>query len=548
MDSDVSILNAMSRKPTFPAMILALASSLVFAQHPHAMPTEKSVVLLDRLGSTQFPIATSSSEAQAFFNQGLTMLYGFNRYEALRSFWRASELDPSALMPHVFAAFAQGPHINMDLDMDVNMKAYCGELDQARAVRAKAPRREQAWFDAAASRCPVSNDALFTRAIKRLADQYPDDLDALTFYADSLMIPVRWRWFLQNGQPNLGTAAAIEALESVLRREPRHLGANHFYIHAVESSPHPERGVPSAERLMGLAPAAGHIVHMPGHIWMVLGDYRLVVATNSQAVKSDRDYFEKSGLFGHTYTGYFIHNLHFIAVAQQMQGNSKPALEAANEVAKQVAPMLAEAPPMADMFLPLSYYAMLRFERWDDILAAPAPDAKAVATTAIWHFARALAYRFKGNSGEADTERKAFQAARLKVPADWISGNNKTAPVLGVFSEVLDARLAPNEQAALPHWRRAVALQDQLIYDEPPPFYYPIRESLGGSLLRAGLAAEAEAAFREGLVKSPRNGRMLFGLREALKKQGKQEGAALVDVEFRDAWLAADTELRLSGL
>src|SRR5215471_15927336 len=208
-----------------------LTTAILSAQHPHALPTEKPVTLLDRLGNTSLPIATASPEAQQFFNQGVAMLYGFNRYEALRSFWRVSEIDPSALMPHVFAAFAQGPHINMDLDGDFNQKAYCMSLEEARPLKAKAPRREQAWFDAAASRCPLNNDARAIAAFKRLSDQYPDDLDALTFYADSLMIPVRWRWFLQNGKPNTGTEQAIAALETVLRRDPRHLGANHFFIH-----------------------------------------------------------------------------------------------------------------------------------------------------------------------------------------------------------------------------------------------------------------------------------------------------------------------------
>ena len=525
-------------------------AAIVSAQHAHVLPSEKPVTLLDRLGNTNLPIATTSPEAQQFFNQGVAMLYGFNRYEALRSFWRASELDPSALMPHVFAAFAKGPHINMDLDGDFNQKAYCTSLDEARPLLAKAPRREQAWFDAAASRCSINNDARAVAAFKKLADQYPDDLDALTFYADSLMIPVRWRWFSQNGQPNTGTEQAIAALDTVLRRNPRHLGANHFYIHAVESSPHPERAIPSAERLMGLAPALGHIVHMPGHIWMALGDYRQVLSTNGPAVKADRDYFEKSGLFGHIYTGYFIHNLHFIAVARQMSGASKQAIEAANEVAKEVSPMLAtaEGANMADMFLAMPLYAMFRFSRWDDVLAASAPDAKAVMTTSVWHFGRALAYQAKGSIAEAQTERKAFLTSLSKIPPTWIAGNNKASAVLQVFAEVLEARLAGSEQAALPHWRRAVLLQDQLVYDEPPPFYYPIRESMAGSLLRAGRATEAEAVFREGLIKSPRNGRLLFGLRASLKAQGKTESATLVDTEFQRAWQDADVELNIAGL
>ena len=223
-------------------------------------------------------------------------------------------------------------------------------------------------------------------------------------------------------------------------------------------------------------------------------------------------------------------------------------MEAANEVAKETAPMTGEAAMMADMFMPLPLYALLRFDRWDDILAAPAPDPKLVATTAIWHFARAVAYHAKGIGAEADTERKAFQAARLKVPANWVVGNNKAGPVLAIFAEVLEARLAATEPAALPHWRRAVFLQDQLVYDEPPPFYYPLRESLGGSLLRAGRAPEAETVFREGLLKSPRNGRLLFGLRESLRSQIKTDSAALVNEEFNAAWQFADAELHLSGL
>jgi len=207
-----------------------------------------------------------------------------------------------------------------------------------------------------------------------------------------------------------------------------------------------------------------------------------------------------------------------------------------------------EAANMADLFMPMPFYAMFRFGNWDDILAAAAPDPKAVATTSVWHFGRALAYQAKGSNAEAQTERKAFLASLSKIPANWIAGNNKASAVLQVFAEVLEARLAANEQAALPHWRRAVLLQDQLIYDEPPPFYYPIRESLGGSLLRAGRAPEAEAIFREGLFKSPRNGRLLFGLRESLKAQGKSESAALVDTEFQRAWQDADVELAIAGL
>ncbi len=529
------------------AVFISFAAFLQ-AQHPPATPTEKPPVLLPGLGAYRFPIATRSEEAQKFFNQGFNMLYGFNRYEALRSFRRASELDSKALMPRVGMALAQGPHINMDLDMDTNMKEYCAVLDAARPLRAAAPKREQAWFDTAASRCPQDNPGAHTAAVKKLCAEYPDDLDAQTFYAESLMIPVRWHWFLAGGRPNTGTEEAIHTLEAVMLRNPDHPGANHFYIHAVESSPNPSRAIPSAQRLMGIVPEAGHIVHMPAHIWLVLGDFETAATTNERAAQVDRHYFEETGLYGHTYTGYFVHNLHFVAVARQMQGNWTKAIAAANEVAQAAQPMVEGSAMMVDAFIPLPLFTMLRFNRWDDILATPAPDSRLLATTAIWHFARAVAQHAKGKTAEAATEHKLFEQARSKVPADWIWGNNKAADILAVSNEALQARLAPTEAEAIPHWRRAAELQDEFVYDEPPPFYYPIRESLGGAYLRAGRAAEAEKVFREALAKSPKNGRVLFGLMESLKAQGKSESVALVRPEFEQAWKHADVTLRVADL
>ena len=528
--------------------LFLLFASAGMAQHSHKAPGEKPATLLPGMGKHQHRIATSIADAQKFFDQGLNMRYGFNRHEAWRSFKRASELDPRALMPRVGMALSLGPHVNMDLDGDMNLKEACAAIREARNLRAAAPAREQAWFDAAAALCPEYKPAEYTPAVRRLMEAHPDDLDAATLYAESLMIPVRWRWFRPDGTPNTGTEEAIRVLEAVLRRNPEHPGANHFFIHVVESSTSPERAIPSAQRLMGIVPGAGHLVHMPGHIWMLMGDFELVATTNERAVQVDREYFQRTGVQSGAYPGYFVHNLHFVAVARQMQGNWKLAIQSANEVVKEALPFVEEMPGMVDAFVPMPIFAMLRFSRWDDILALPAQHPKLPATQAVWHMARAITLNAKGRGAEAAKEAEAFEAARAKVPADWVWLNNKALDVLAVAAEVLRARLAPSDDAALPHWRRAIELQDQLVNDEPPPFFYPVRESLGGALLRASRPAEAEAAFRDGIRRSPRNGRMLFGLLESLKAQNKTDAAELVQREFQEAWKRADVTLRIADL
>ncbi len=526
--------------------VISLASlTLASGQHHHAS-AEKPPALLPGTGTYGMPIATKSAEAQKFFDQGLNMLYGFNRYEALRSFRRASELDPQALMPYWGMAMAQGAHINMDADGDVDLKAACEAVKAGRAVQASAPQREREYLDAVATRCPSDDPAAYIQAMRELARKYPDDLDAQTLYAESLMIPVRWRWWDTSGNPAEGMEEAVSVLEAVMRRNPEHPGANHFYIHAVEMSPSPERAIPSAQRLMGIVPGAGHLVHMPGHIWLILGDYELAAATNERAAEVDRQYMNATGVTGSSYAGYYIHNLHFIAVARAMQGRKADAIKAANVMADAAKAHAESMPMMADAFTPAPYFALLRFQEWDRILALPAPDPRLYATTAIWHFARGTAYAAKGQMDRARQEHRAFEKVRKKVPADWLWINNKASDVLAVAAASFEARLAGSDRAAIPYWRKAVELEDKLTYDEPPAWYYPVRESLGGALLRSGDAAGAEAVFREGLRMKPRNGRMLFGLAESLKAQNKD--ASGVMKEFERAWKRADVTLRVADL
>ncbi len=528
-------------------ILCLLPFSLALAQHhmPPPPATEKPVVLYPGLGIWHHAIATSSPEAQKFFDQGLALYYGFNRYEALRSFRKAAELDPSAAMPWWGMAMALGPYVNMDGDPSYDQKESCAAAAKGLAI-STAPDREKAWLQAAASRCPDYQPQAYIDAMKALAARYPDDLDAATLYAESLMIPVRWHWYAADGTPAPGVAEAEHVLEQVMRRWPDHAGANHYYIHAVESSRTPERGVASAQRLMGIMPEAGHMVHMPAHIWLVLGDWELAATLNERAAAVDREYFEESRVNG-SYLTYYVHNLHFVAYARSMQGRKGDALKAASDITDAVAPLETTIPAITDYFRPVEIFARLRFADWQGILSMPEPNAALPSTRLIWHFAKALAYSARGDRAAAVREQQAFEAGRKALPADTFWGNNKAASAMELASESLAARLA-GPQDAVAHWRRAVEIQDALTYDEPPAWYYPVRESLGAALIRAGNPAEAEQVFRDGVNRSPRNGRMLFGLLESLRVQGKMESVEAVQREFDAVWRKADVQLTVAEM
>jgi tetratricopeptide (TPR) repeat protein len=525
--------------------VLAVASLAAQHNHPGPPPTEKPVTLLSGLGVYSHRIATSNAEAQKFFDQGLNLLYGFNRYEALRSFRKAAELDPTAVMPLWGVAMALGPHINMDMDGDVNLKDGCQALAKARTLTASA--YERGYVESAASRCPEYKPKAYSDAIRQLYDRNPDDLDAATLFVESLMIPVRWKWWNVDGSPAGEMSKAVQILEQVMRRNPDHPGANHFYIHAVEMSPSPERAIPSAQRLMGIVPSAGHLVHMPAHIWVILGDWETAATVNERAAEVDREYFAQTGVQS-GYIGYYVHNLHFVAYSRAMQGRANDAIAASDLIAKEAAPAIESMSEMIDSFIAYPTFIRVRFGRWDEILAGSRPPDKLLASTAVWHWSRALAYTAKGDSAAASREADLFRAAKSRVPATWPWVNNKAAEMLALADIVLEARRSRNDAAATEHWRRAVDLQDRLVYDEPPPWYMPLRESLGGSLLRAGQANRAELVFREGLRRSPRNGRMLFGLMKSLEAQNKKEATDFVRQEFERSWKNADVKLRVEDL
>jgi tetratricopeptide (TPR) repeat protein len=503
----------------------------------------KPVTLMAGLGNWRHPIATRSPEAQKYFDQGLVLVYGFNREEALRSFRKAAELDPKAPMAYWGIAMARGPYVNLDGDPTYQMKESCKAIDEGLAIP-DINATERAWLEAARTRCPdYADPSKYIAAMRSLATKLPDDPDAQTFYAESLLIPVRWKWYV-DGKPGDGVAEAENVLQTVLRRYPQHAGANHLYIHAVESSPTPERAVPSAQRLMGIVPAAGHIVHMPGHIWLAIGDYNQAASVNERAIEVDRQYFAQSGISNGAYSMYYMHNIGFLTYARSMEGRSAETVKAANELADAVAPMqnTADMADMVDMASTFVTLWKLRVERWDEVVSTPRP-ARPLAE-AFWNYARAVADMAKSDRTAAAAEQAEFEkiAKTLNRNTQW--STNQLGGVLDLASASLTARLGGS--AAM--WKRAVDAQDALTYDEPPGWYYPVRESLGAALLRSGDAAGAETVFREGLRRSPNNGRMLFGLAESLKAQKKTEAAAWVESEFRHAWDGADIQLTLGDL
>jgi len=509
------------------------------------------------LGDVHHPVSTKSADAQKFFDQGLALVYAFNHDEAVRSFKNAAVLDPDLAMAYWGIALALGPNINLPIDADHEKAAY-EAIQKAQALSVRAPEQEQAYIKALSNRYssdPKADlrklDVEYKNAMQELVRQYPDDPDAATLYAESAMDLRSWMLWNRDGTPAEGTQEIMDVLESVLRRNPNHLGANHYYIHIVEASPHPEWALPSADRLRALAPFAGHLVHMPAHVYSRTGFYEEAAVVNEVAVAADRAYIQLRGDQGFYPLGYYSHNLHFLAVMRAFQGRFSDARKAADELAAHVGPHVKEI-PLLEGFMPHSLLIMVRFERWDDILTYPPPQEAMVMTRCFRHFARAIAYTSIGKLDLADSERKAFLEERKHLAADAMySPVNSAESILSIASLMLDARIAEKTgdyKLGVEFLKKAIAAEDALNYNEPPEWYIPTREALGGLLVRTRNYAEAEGAFRAELARHPRSGRALFGLYESLKGLGKDYEAEFVYKEFSKAWQYADTKLRVEDL
>ncbi len=513
--------------------------------------------LMTGIGNLHHPVSTKSQAAQRYFDQGLTLVYGFNHGAAIHSFEKAAKLDPNLAMAYWGIALATGPNYNEPEVEFARNKAAHEACEKAKSFYDTATQVERDYIDAMARRFSADEKADFKKlgmdyrdAMKALVQQYPDDLDAATIYAESMMDLNAWKLYSLDGKSAEGTDEIVTVLESVLRRNPLHVGANHLYIHAVEASASPERALPSAKRLETLVPAAGHLVHMPAHIYIRVGDHPAAAKSNADAIVQDRAYFKKSGDQGMYRAMYYNHNIHFLSYASMMEGRFLDAFKAGREVTANAGP-LAKDIPMVEAFVPWSTFVLVRFRKWDQILKEPAPDQSLNLTNTIWRFARTMAFVATGNMEKAEQEHKEFEETAKKVPADQYVGFSKASDVIGILEHLMDAQIAifqKDLKSAAEHYTKAVEKQDTLSYDEPPDFFYPVRESLGATYLRLGDSKEAERVFREDLARNPRNGRSLFGLLEALRSQGRTSDAFFIQQQFDAAWKNADTKLQIEDL
>jgi len=540
------------------AVLLVFAAGVSLeAQHAHheTSPT-RPAELLEGLGSHTHPIATRSTQAQKFFDQGLALIYGFNHDEAARLFARAGELDPASPMPHWGIALALGPNYNMPPMPEREEKAWRA-IEQAMRLAPSAPARERAYVEALVKRYSRDPQAdrkqlavAYKDAMKEVAARYPDDLDAQTLYAESMMNLRPWALWTSDGQPAEGTLEIVAVLERVLRRDPNHPGANHYYIHAVEASNQPERALPSALRLGALMPGAGHIVHMPSHIFIRTGDHEKSTEVNIEAAEVDRRYIERSGAKGVYALMYYSHNLHFVSYSRMMQGEYEQALDYARRLRANVAGAI-DGMPMLAPYGAFEWLVLARYGKWGQVLAEPEPADKLPMLHGLYRYARGVSLAALGRIDEARAERERLDAIYARIAEQEMQMNNSSRNILAVGMADLDARIARSakDQAGEIRWlRRAVELQDRLNYMEPPEWHYSMREALGGALLRAGDAREAEAVFRRDLELHPRNGRSLFGLLSALRMRGDTDGALLVEREFGEAWKHASTTLEVGKL
>src|SRR5271170_4347585 len=514
------------------SVLLALLLCLpALAQNDHAAAAAaKPVALVSGLGNAHHPVSTKNPEAQQFFDQGLRFIYAFNHDEAARSFQKAADLDPKLAIAYWGIAEAVGPNYN-DPASDERFKRAHEEIQKAVDLSAGASPSERAYIQAMAKRFPGDPKAdrrkaaeEYHDAMRELVKQFPDDLDAATLFAESGMILHPWGLWHVDGTPEAGTEEIVATLESVIRRDPNHLGAVHYYIHAVEASPNPDRALAGANRLAALAPGAGHIVHMPAHVYIRTGDYAAAVKTNEEAAAVDRAYLKATGVQGIYPMMYYSHNLHFIAMCSAMDGDYAEAKQSAELLAAHVGPHVKEMPPL-EGFMTIPMAVEIRFHKWEQILAMPKPDSEMKVTTVFWHFGRGLALAGTGKVDEAETEYKIVSDAEAATPPDVIFQmpiNNKAKDIMKIAENVLGAKIAvakKDSAGAIAMLRDAVAIQDTLKYGEPPDWFFPVRESLGAALLMNGDATAAEKVFRDDLERNLRNPRSLWGLRQALLQQ-----------------------------
>jgi tetratricopeptide (TPR) repeat protein len=518
--------------------------------------------LFDGMGSHHHPITTSSSDAQRYFDQGLIIDFAFNHAESARSFRAAQTLDSAAAMTYWGEALALGPNINVTSNgkavmADDDRRNAFAAVTKAKQLMANASEKERDYIMALATRYDgdpsTARDPLdiaYMNAMRALHKKYPQDDDAAALFAESIMNTMPWDYWLDGENPKPLGAEAIDVLEMVLARSPQHPMALHLYIHAVEASSSPERAEGAADRLQGLVPGAGHLVHMPAHIYWRVGRYADASAANVLAAQVDEDYIAACNAQGFYPAAYYPHNIHFLWAASSMEGRSEVAIASARKVAANVQLEMVDAFPGVEFFKTIPLLSLTQFGHWEDILAEPAPPDHLEYSTAIWHYARGTAFARQGDLDAARSEHSKLVPLRTASDVEFLDSLLYPATMLLEIADHLVAgeiAAADNDFGeAIDHFEKAVKVQDALPYTEPPFWYYPTRHSLGRALMLNGNAAKAEAVYREDLEQYPRNGWAMFGLVQSLEAQGKD--ATEAKEKFAFAWRGADVVLKGSTM
>jgi tetratricopeptide (TPR) repeat protein len=533
------------------------------AQHKHyeqtaeaekPAPTGELAPRLQNLGTHTFPVTTRSPRAQRFIDQGVRLAYGFNHAEAGRAFREAARLDPTCAMAYWGQALVLGPNINVPMTPHDEPKAH--ELAQKALALKGATPRERAYVHAVVQRYSgraedrAARDRAYADAMRALMKRFPADLDAATMYAEAVMDLRPWGYWMPDGTPYAETPEAVAVIESVLKRSPNHPGANHLYIHLLEPTTQAGKAEAAADRLLKLMPGAGHIVHMPSHIYMRVGRYADASSSNEQAVRADEDYIAQCRAQGIYPMGYYPHNIHFLWSASSMEGRSQAAIDSARKVASKVSDEAMDGLPLLAGFRVVPYYALTRFGRWDEMLAEPAPPERFLYLKGTWQYARGLAHLGKGQTGDAEKDLAEVRRIAADKALDFtLFSPNTAAAIFAIAPEVLAGELAARRKdydRAIAHLERGVRLEDSLVYTEPAEWHYPVRQALAAVLLEAGRPREAETVYWDDLRRNPENGWSLFGLAQALKAQKRDADAALVEARLAKAWVRADVKLLAS--
>ncbi|HLG57851.1 MAG TPA: hypothetical protein VI485_21075 [Vicinamibacterales bacterium] len=522
---------------------------------PQESPSGALAPRLQSLGTHAFPVSTRNRQAQAFINQGLNLAYAFNHAEARRAFREAARLDPNLAMAYWGQALVLGPNINALMEPNEEPHAY-EMIQKAVSLKGRATSRERAYIEALAERYSGRaedrrpRDAAYADAMRRVHERFPSDLDAAMLYVESVMDLRPWGYWQRDGAPHARTDEVVALTEQVMARNPRHPGAVHMYIHLMEGTSTPEKAEKAADTLLTLMPAAGHMVHMPAHIYQRVGRYADAIKSNQLAVAADEDYISQCRAQGLYPMAYYPHNIHFLWFAATVDGQSTLAIESSRQLASKIDNDTLKALPLTAGFRMVPYYALTRFGRWDEMLKEPEPPAFSPVLRAVWHYARGLSYVAKDQLPAAEDELRTLVALTSDASMkEALFSPNLASVIVAPAPEVLAGEIAAargNYDLAISHLDRAVRLEESLVYTEPAEFHFPPRLALGAVLLKAGRAAEAETVYWEDLRRNRENGWALFGLLQALRVQNKTADVALTEARFKAAWARADVTLTAS--